>query len=67
MYEYERNGVERKFPYCDYEYLPRSAWNYAYRSADPAPEYRGMNDIPFSSQQPPVVLRARVQEIGWGM
>ena len=67
MYEYEKNGVERKFPYCDYEYLPRSAWNYAFCGADPAPEYRGVGDVPFSSQQPPVVLRARVQEIGWGL
>ena len=29
MLEYERGGVERKFPYCDYEYLPLSEWSYA--------------------------------------
>ena len=23
--EYERDGVERKFPYCDYEYIPLSS------------------------------------------
>lgn len=28
--EYERNGVERKFPYCDYEIFPESKWNYAF-------------------------------------
>ncbi|MDD7740410.1 MAG: glycoside hydrolase family 127 protein, partial [Lachnospiraceae bacterium] len=32
MHEYEKDGVERKFPYCDYEYLPISDWNYAYTS-----------------------------------
>ncbi len=27
MYEYEKTGVERKYPYCDYEYIPESKWN----------------------------------------
>ena len=29
MLEYVRDGVERKFPYCDYELIPQSDWNYA--------------------------------------
>ena len=28
--EYTRDGVERKFPYCDYEIFPKSKWNYAF-------------------------------------
>jgi len=28
--EYEQDGVERKFPYCDYELFPESPWNYAF-------------------------------------
>ncbi|MDR0656914.1 MAG: glycoside hydrolase family 127 protein [Treponema sp.] len=27
--EYTRNGVERKFPYCDYEVYGESPWNFA--------------------------------------
>ncbi len=29
-HEYERNGVVRKYPYCDYEYRGQGDWNYAY-------------------------------------
>lgn len=28
--EYEKDGVERKFPYCDYVIRAESAWNYAF-------------------------------------
>ena len=67
MYEYERNGVERKFPYCDYEYIPQSDWNYAYADTALALEYCNVSDIPFSSENPPVVIRANVRRINWGL
>ena len=67
MFEYERNGVERKFPYCDYEYIPRTDWNYAYADATLKVEPRGVNEVPFSSQEPPVVIRAKVKMINWGL
>ena len=67
MYEYERDGVERKFPYCDYEYIPVSDWNYAYCSSDFKLEKREMDEVPFSSQNPPVVLKACVKAIDWGL
>ena len=67
MFEYERNGVERKFPYCDYEYIPRTDWNYAYADATLKVEPRGVNEVPFSSQEPPVVIRAKVKKISWGL
>ncbi len=66
MYEYEANGVERKYPYCDYEYIPLSDWNYAYASPHFRVESQGIADIPFSSTQPPVVVKAQVQKIDWG-
>ena len=66
MYEYEKNGVERKFPYCDYEYLPKSDWNYGYADTALGVEYRGISEIPFSSEKPPVVLKAVVQKMDWG-
>ena len=64
--EYERDGVERKFPYCDYEYIPLSSWNYAYCDKSLQKEQRGISDIPFSSEHPPVVIKAKVKEIAWG-
>jgi hypothetical protein len=30
MKEYTRDGVERKFPYCDYELTPKSEWRYGF-------------------------------------
>ena len=67
MLEYERDGVSRRFPYCDYEYIPRSDWNYAYCGRLSAAERRAVGDVPFSSEAPPVVLRASVQKIDWGL
>lgn len=67
MYEYEANGVERKFPYCDYEYIPRSEWSYAYSGTELELEHREISEIPFSSEKPPVVLKAGVKKIEWGL
>jgi len=66
MLEYEKNGVERKFPYCDYELRPVSDWNYAYCDDVLDVEEREISDIPFSSEAPPTVIRARVCHIDWG-
>ena len=66
MREYTSNDVERKYPYCDYEYLPRSDWNYAFASDAFAVIERPLTDIPFSSRNPPLVLRATMQKIPWG-
>ena len=66
MYEYERDGVERKFPYCDYEYIPASDWNYAYCGEMLEVSRNEINDIPFSSEHPPVTVKATVRKIDWG-
>ena len=67
MYEYEKDGVVRKFPYCDYEYIPVSDWNYAYSGDVFTRENRGVGDIPFSGEKPPVIVRAKVRKIDWGL
>ncbi len=64
--EYERDGVERKFPYCDYEYYPESKWNYGFADTSLAVEKRDISDTPFSSVNPPLVIKANVKEIDWG-
>jgi len=66
MLEYERDGVKRKYPYCDYEYIPKSDWSYAYSSPFFTLEKREVSGIPFSSECPPVVVKARVRRIAWG-
>ena len=65
MYEYEKDGVERKFPYCDYEYIPMSDWNYAYCTDELTVRNNEISDIPFSSERPPITIRAKVKKIDW--
>jgi len=66
MYEYEKDGVERKFPYCDYELIPSSDWNYAYCSDSFELIKNDVADIPFSSKNPPVTVKTKVRKIDWG-
>ena len=65
MHEYEKNGVERKFPYCDYELIPASDWNMAFCSDDLKIEQKQMGEVPFSSENPPLVLWADMKKINW--
>lgn len=67
MHEYEKDGVERKFPYCDYEYIGKSDWNYGYCSQELEMIYRGISEFPFSSEKPPVIVKAKVAKINWGL
>ncbi|MBE5787447.1 MAG: hypothetical protein E7324_07910 [Clostridiales bacterium] len=67
MKEYERNGVERKFPYCDYELIPASSWNYGFASAELIVEEKEMGDIPFAQSNTPIVLRVRMAKVNWEM
>lgn len=66
MYEYEKDGVIRKHPYCDYELLPCSDWNYALSSREMNVEQKDVYIIPFSSEKPPVIIKAKVKKIDWG-
>ena len=66
MYEYEKNGVERSFPYCDYEYFPTSEWSFALCSDELEVERRDISKYPFSSTEPAVVIKTRVVPIDWG-
>ena len=65
MYEYEKDGVERKFPYCDYEYIPMGDWNYAYCTDELTVRINEISDTPFSSERPPITIRAKVKKIDW--
>lgn len=64
--EYISDGVERKFPYCDYEIRPLSKWNLAYAEKNIIFEENDLFDMPFSSENPPVRAIAKMREIPWG-
>lgn len=65
MHEYERDGVERKFPYCDYELVGKSDWNYGYCGSELIVERTSPGEIPFSSVRPPVTVRTEVRKVPW--
>ena len=63
--EYEKNGVERKYPYCDYELKPKSAWNYGFASNALTIEEMPITATPFASANPPVILRVQMAPVKW--
>ena len=67
MREYTKKGVERKFPYRDYQFVPKTSWNYGYADDDFEVNYRTSGDVPFSQDKPPVTVEAKMQKINWGL
>lgn len=67
MREYVKKGVERKFPYCDYQFIPKSSWNYGFSNDNFEIEFNGIGNIPFSQEKPPVTIKANMQQINWGL
>lgn len=65
MHEYVKNGVERKFPYCDYELFPESKWNYGLADSRFRLVQGEMGSHPFSETEPPVYAEASMYEIPW--
>ena len=64
--EYTRDGVERKFPYCDYEVYPESPWNYGFgRETAFEVKERDIGDVPFSGERPPVEIDAMLSPVDW--
>lgn len=67
MREYVKMGVERKYPYCDYQFIPKTPWNYGYADSEFEIFYNSISDIPFSQDNPPVSIKANMQQIDWGI
>lgn len=65
--EYVRRGVERKFPYCDYQFIPKTPWNYGFSDDDFEINFNGIGNIPFSQDNPPVTIKANLKQINWGL
>ena len=67
MLEYERDGVERKFPYCDWEYRPTTDWQYAFASEDVKFHEEGkVGNYIFEPEDAPTWLEVPVYSIDWG-
>ncbi len=67
---YTRDGVERTFPYCDYEIRPASEWQYG---LDKATDWkrikiqkRNIAAHPFDENKPAITLEVPVHPIRWG-
>lgn len=63
-HEYVRDGVERKFPYCDYEYLPTGEWRYAFAGDAFTVEERKYA-LPFDRKNPPLVVKGEFAPVEW--
>lgn len=62
--EYVKDGVIRKYPYCDYYIYPESKWNFALAD-DRFEFFEHEFAMPFNPDNPPVSLMADVVEIDW--
>lgn len=67
MHEYEKDGVERKYPYCDYELAPNSDWNYGFADATLKVQKKTVSSIPFSQNNPPITITTKMKKIDWGL
>ena len=67
MREYTRMGVERKYPYCDWQFTPETPWNYGFSSDSFEVCRHSPGDIPFSQNNPPVTIKAEMRQIDWGL
>lgn len=65
--EYVRDGVERKFPYCDYEIFPTTDWNYGFADKKFTVEFGEVGDVPFSPDGAPIKLKAKMAHVDWKM
>ncbi len=64
MYEYEKDGVVRKFPYCDYELYPKEQWRYGFAQNTFLIQEREF-ESPFSPSKPPVTILAKLSRVDW--
>lgn len=65
--EYEKSGVVRKYPYCDYDYKGTSDWNVAFTNQKFKVEECEINEIPFSQKHPPLKIKTDLCHIDWGL
>ncbi len=65
MLEYTRHDVERRFPYCDYEVYPESAWNFGFAAESFDIVRNPMSEYPFGSEPAAIEIIASLAPIDW--
>lgn len=65
-HEYENDGVLYKEPYCNYYLLPNSNWNYGFINKKTKIIKNRIDNIPFSSKNPPLAIKVEMSKIDWG-
>lgn len=63
--EYELDGVERKFPYCDYAIRPKSDWAFGFGNEDTKVVQGEFPSMPFDREKPPVMLEMEMVPLDW--
>lgn len=66
MREYEKDGVMRKFPYCDYELIGKTKWNWGFADDELTIKLLDGDEYPFSSKNPQIKIAASLAQINWG-
>lgn len=65
MLEYTKDGIERKYPYCDYEILPTSSWNFSFIKKSDFDVIECDYDLPFDRKNPPLKIKTKLAQISW--
>lgn len=63
--EYTENGVERKFPYCDWSISPKSDWAYGFASEKFSLKRSEIPDMPFDRDNPPLRIETELYPLDW--
>ena len=64
--EYVDDGVERKYPYCDYILTPASDWQYAFAGEGVTFTERDVFGLPYTRAEAPVTAEVDMVPINWG-
>lgn len=64
-WEYVKNGVERKFPYCDWKIYPQSDWAFAFAADQVEYTEKAPGEYLFSPDGAACCLRVSVAPIEW--
>lgn len=66
MREYVRDGVERKYPYCDYIFTPTENWAYAFDEMSAfSVSYHNVFH-PYDKKNPPITISCNFVPVKWG-
>ena len=65
--EYERDGVARTYPFCDYYLYPDEEWAYGFAGDKMQVVMDDGFDLPFSNSRPPLYVQAEMAPVAWPM